>query len=97
MRVRGREEIEGSLQAFKDVYEAQFGKPFEADKAIDVIKQMLERKEIEVIQQRFFDFHPKDLQEIIQILNWRNTPAEVTPPVEVAPKIESKTRSKVKK
>jgi hypothetical protein len=93
MRVRGREEIEGSLQAFKDVYEAQFGKPFEADKAIDVIKQMLERKEIEVIQQRFFDFHPKELQEIIQILNWLKTPIE-TPPTET--KVEPKPK-KVKK
>ena len=93
MRVRGREEIEGSLQAFKDVYEAQFGKPFDAKKAIEVIKQMLERKEVEIIQQRFFDFHPKDLQEIIRILNWCNTPIEV----QDAPKIEPKTRGKAKK
>lgn len=93
MRIRGREEIEGSLQAFKDVYEAQFGKPFNAQKAIEVVQQLLEHKEVEIIQQRFFDFHPKDLQEIIQILNWCNTPIET----QVAPKIETKNRGKVKK
>lgn len=68
MRIRGQEEIQGSLQAFKDVYEAQFGKPFDTVKAINVIREMLEKAEVQIIQQRFFDFRPQDLKLLMEML-----------------------------
>lgn len=68
MKIRGREEIQGSLQTFIDVYEAQFGKPFDTVKAINVIREMLEKAEIQIIQQRFFDFQPQDLKALMEML-----------------------------
>ena len=94
MRVRGREEIEGSLQAFKDVYEAQFGKKLSLGTVQSMAYILLDEKEREILRQRFFDFHPKDLQTLIEMC--REIIDRPTP-VEVAPKIESKNRGKVKK
>ena len=77
MRIRGREEIQGSLQTFKDVYEAQFDKPLDNQRAIEIITQMLSRKELEAIQQRFFDFHPQDLKTVIELLQPVEKPVEI--------------------
>lgn len=77
MRLRGREEIQGSLQAFKDVYENQFDKPLDNQRAIEIITQMLSRKELESIQQRFFDFHPQDLKTVIELLQPVEKPVEI--------------------
>ena len=68
MKIRVREELQGSLQTFIDVYEAQFDKPLDNLKAIEIISQMLSKREIEAIQQRFFDFHPQDLKTVIELL-----------------------------
>lgn len=68
MKLRGREEVEGSLEAFKDVYEAQFDKPLDNAKAVEIISQMLSKRETETIQQRFFDFHPQDLKALLELL-----------------------------
>lgn len=95
MRVRGREEIEGSLQAFKDVYEAQFGKKLSLGAVQSMAYMLLDEKEQEILRQRFFDFHPKDLQTLIEMC--REIIDRTASSPEISPKIESKTRSKVKK
>ena len=76
MKLRGREEVEGSLEAFKDVYEAQFDKPLDNPKAVEIISQMLSKRETETIQQRFFDFHPQDLKTVIELLQPVEKPVE---------------------
>lgn len=68
MRLRGKEEVQGSLQTFMDVYQSQFNKPLDTNKAIEIIAQMLAKKENEAIQQRFFDFHPQDLKVLMELL-----------------------------
>lgn len=77
MKIRGHEEIQGSLQTFRDVYKDQFGKDLDNAKAVEIITQMLSKRELEVIQQRFFDFRPQDLKTLIEMLNTKPEEPEV--------------------
>ena len=65
MNIRGREEVLGALQTFKDVYESQFNKPLNYSEALGIVLEILEEKQRQVIKQRFMDFHPHDLMTVI--------------------------------
>lgn len=65
MNIRGREEVLGALQTFKDVYENQFNKPLNYAEALGIVLEILEDKQRQVIKQRFLDFHPHDLMTVI--------------------------------
>jgi hypothetical protein len=42
MNIRGREEVLGALQTFKDVYESQFNKPLNYSEALGIVLDILE-------------------------------------------------------
>lgn len=66
MRDRSPEELDAILQAFPDIFEAQFGKSINPALIERVLTDLLNEKELDLIKQRFFDFSPSNLREIIE-------------------------------
>lgn len=66
MRDRSPEELDAILQAFPDIFEAQFGKSINPALIEKVLTDLLNEKELDLIKQRFFDFSPANLREIIE-------------------------------
>lgn len=65
---RSKEEILDVLQFWPDAFRESFGKELDKETLKSVLKQILQDKELEIIRQRFFDFSPKNIREIIEIL-----------------------------
>lgn len=88
MRERSKEEIEGILQAFPDVYEAQTGTALTVERLKEVILTKIIQQEQKIIEQRFNDFNPVGLRMVLKMIQEYEEPNE---------KIEPKKRGRPKK
>lgn len=69
MKNRSQEEINAILQTFPDVFEDLTGNQLTSAAVQEVIVELLKSKEKELIRQRFFDFSPLNLRDILKKLN----------------------------
>ena len=74
MRERSHEELQGILQAFPDVFEAQMGTKLTIEKLKAVLTEKLKEKEQFLLDQRFADFSPASLRALLQILTEMEKP-----------------------
>lgn len=68
MTDRSKEEIRDILATWPDAFEKSFGKKMDETVMRTVINNILQQKEIDLIRQRFFDFTPQNLRQIIEML-----------------------------
>ena len=68
MRPKSKEELEGLLQHFPDVYRDQMGHDLDVDKVKSIIHGLIEERELFIIRQRFMDLPPATLKEILTML-----------------------------
>lgn len=80
MRDRSKEEIEGILQAFPDVYEAQTGTALTVERLKEVILAKIIQAEQKIIEQRFNDFNPVGLRMVLKMIQEYEEPTEKTEP-----------------
>jgi DNA-directed RNA polymerase subunit F len=73
MKNRSQEEIDAILQTFPDVFEDLTGKKLTKEQVSEVITEILKLKERDIIKQRFLDFSPFNLREILKSLNKEET------------------------
>ena len=69
MKNRSKEEIDAILQTFPDVFEDLTGNKLTSEQVTEVITEILKLKERDIIRQRFLDFSPLNLREVLKLLN----------------------------
>jgi hypothetical protein len=93
MRDRSPEELDAILQSFPDVFENEMGKPINPELVEKVLGDLLAERELNLIKQRFFDFSPANLREVIQRIKTKPQPELI----EAIEPIEPKKRGRHKK
>lgn len=68
MQNRSREELEGILQTFPDVFESQMGTKLTVERLTEILTKKLKEQEQKLLDQRFFDFDPKSIRMMLQII-----------------------------
>lgn len=76
MRERSLEEIQGILQSFPDVFEAQTGTTLTVERLKEVVTKKLKEQEQKVIEQRFNDFNPLGLRLVLKMISEYEQPKE---------------------
>lgn len=79
MRPKSKEELEGLLQAFPDVFRDQVGHDLDVNKVKAIIRDLIKEREDFIIRQRFLDLPPANLREILTMLEPPKVEPETLP------------------